>query len=265
MLRILMAGLAILMLSGCVVGLPSAVDAAPFVDRMAQAPFADGVYCGVDKTDEGGLLVKSGGEDGEKNCADIIWNAKQREFRLRDPQGEAPDIGWTPVDLGDGLFLLQWPIEAAQRGDDTFSYWLMVGAAHGDAVAFLPLPSDARVDAVAARHPGVTLATHAVAIPYLAPPPAEAGDQADPEPQTEDVRYIAAGSAADVRALARDLTLDLVAEFLGAAAEENLPASHFIPTLVRDVAGAEDHPPTPEQQRDIDDVAETLQRAAQRQ
>lgn len=264
MLRILMAGLAMLAASGCVVGLPSAVDAAPFADRMARAPFADGVYCGIDKVDDGGQLVKSSGEDREKNCAAVIWDVTQRQFMLRDPQGEAPDIGWTPADLGGGLFLLQWPIDDAQRDDAPFRYWLMVGAAHGDAVAFLPLPSDARVDAAAARYPGVMLSIHAIANPRLPPPPAEAGDEADPQPQTQDVRYIAAGSAADVRALARDLTLDLVAELMGAAAEENLPASHYVPILVRDVAGAEDHPPTPAQQRDIDAIMETLKRAAER-
>lgn len=264
MLRILMAGLALLAASACTVGLPSEVEAAPFADRMAKAPFADGVYCALERDEARAPLVRTSQADGENNCATFSWQAARREFTARDTQDEEPKMTFTPADLGGGLFLLQMPVDEADLGETPYAFWLMTGAAHGDAVAFLPLPFDERVAAMAARHPGVRLATHQVATPLLSVPVPEGSDEnVAPEPQTRAVTYIAGGSAVDVRRFVRDLTVELFAGLADEAAAEGAPLSQAIPMLVRDTAGGADHPPTQAQQRDIEAVAETLGRILQ--
>lgn len=257
MLRILMAGFAMLAMSACTIGVPSAVEAAPFADRMANAPFADGVYCALARDADGGPVVKSGDADSEKNCATFIWQASRRAFEVTDGEGEMPPEDIAPADLGGGLFLLQFYTAEADRGDKPFSFQLMAGMAQGEALAVLPLGFDDRAAAMVARYPGVQLSTYEVGSPFP-PAPVEADGVAEPV-APQKAFYISGGSPADIRALVRDIALYSVGWTAREAEEKGVPLADGIVTFVRDVAGAADHPPSAIQRDDITKTMAQLQ------
>lgn len=249
MLRILMAGLAMLAASGCTIGVPSAVEAAPFEARMTEAPFADGFYCALERDAGGGSVVKSGDADGENNCATFVWQASRRAFEVTDGEGDKPPEGIAPADLGGGLFLLQFYTAEADRGDKPFAFQFMAGMAQGEAFAVLPLGFDDRTAAMAARYPSIQLSTYEVGTP-LPPAPVEADGVAEPA-APQEAFYISGGSSADIRALVRDIALYSVGWTAREAEEKGVPLADGIITFVRDVAGAADHPTSAKQRDDI--------------
>jgi hypothetical protein len=262
MLRILTAGLAMLAASACTIGVPSAVEAAPFEARMASAPFADGVYCALERDADGGRVVKSADADGENNCASFAWEASRRAFVVTDSEGEKPPEDVAPADLGGGLFLLQFRVAETERSEKPFSFLFMAGMAQGEALAVLPLGFDEHTAAMAGRYPGIQLSTYQVASPFP-PVPAEEGDIAEPaEVDTHKAFYISGGSPPDIRALVRDIALYSVGWSVREAREKSAPLADAVPTLVRDVAGAADHPPTQAQRDDIRRAMAKLQALA---
>lgn len=257
MLRILMVAFAALVTAACTVGLPSSIEAAPFADRMRTPPFAAGVYCGLGKAEEGGLLVKSGAGDGENNCATFRWDGARRVFRIEDPTGEASPMDLALANMGGGLFLMQFP---NPEKDAPFPYLFMAGVAHGEAVAVLPLPSDIRVSEVARRHPRVKLSAHHSSNPLLSfTDEAVGGGRTEPVPvPNPDIYYVSGGSPADVRRLVRDVAIDLIGEMAGKAGETGLRIEDGVPTIVRDRAGADDHALSAAQRRDVDALTTKL-------
>lgn len=250
MFRTTMAAFAALAASACTIGLPSAIDAAPFEARMVTAPFADGLYCNVTKDEDGELRVS--GEDGDRSngCSTFTWSAAQRLFVMRDAWGKETELKL--VDLGDGFFLVQMPtLSSARDGETPFAYTLMAGAIEGDVLLGLPLPSNDKVLPFAARYPGLTLSTYKLSssFPFLAPEPI---DGAEPPPPEPDGVYISAGSPADIRDLARDL-VDWVLKGIPTS-QDNRDWREWKGDglAVRVQPSQPDHAPSAAQQRDID-------------
>lgn len=252
MFRILTVSLAAFAASACTFGLSSAVDAAPFEARLVASPFPDGVYCPLDADEAGQVMVQGRDEQGESDCATLTWDPSRRLLVVVEEGEKDKPTELAMADLGDGLFLMQFDLENGADSERPYSFGIVTGMAHGAAIAFLPLPSNEKVAALAARYSGLTIATHTLSGPFMTPTlPPDAPEGAELPPPTI-VHYVSAGSPADIRSLTRDLTLDTLREFVSKLAEEGIAADHGIPTLVRDTAGAVDHTLTGEQKRDID-------------
>lgn len=263
MFRILVAITAALAASACTVGLPSAVEAAPFAARMATAPFADGAYCPLEKNEAGELLVTSRDEDGDTNCGAFSWDASRRVFVIEDLANKTQTMEFAPADLGDGLFLMQLPETGKDKDDKPYGFTLMAGIAHGAAVLVLPFPSDAQAKNLAAQHPGVTLSLCTSCTSIAETPVAEA-DADTPEPVTAsrpDVFYISAGSPADIRRFARDIAIWMISELVRSA-EQGGTHDDGMPMIIRDQSGRESHLPSAAQQHDIDMLTKKMRALA---
>ena len=193
MIRVLAAFLATFALSACEIGLYSAVDAAPFEARMAAAPFPDGIYCGLDDDTDGRILVLSDDRDGKDNCEFLRWNGAERVVTFPERTGER-DIGvFGLAEAGDGLFLVQQHLGGDENSDRPYSFMLTAGAAHGDAVAFLPLVFNKDMIAMAAVYPGLTISSHTSS--FMTPPlPLDAPADVAPPPPNADVYFVSDGS-----------------------------------------------------------------------
>jgi hypothetical protein len=244
MLRILMACLLTVLAAACTIGLPSAVDAAPFEARMAEAPFADGVYCKLTKGEDDQLLVTGQASDNEDGCSDLTWDAGRRFFIMRDGYGKEVELKL--VDLGDGFFMMQLP-SLSSADDVPFSFTLMAGAAQGAVVAILPIGYGEETAPVGARHPNVVLSTYKPSRVPFTTIVAPEGAVPPPEP---DAFYISSGSPTDIRDLARDL-LSLVLTG-GKHPPQDAREWKGEGMLVRDQPSQADHAPSAAQVRDIE-------------
>lgn len=252
MLRILMAGLMIFAASGCTLGLPSAVEAAPFEARPAKAPFADGEYCNTAADEAGELMVQRPDEDNEDACATFTWDASQRLFVMRDNLGKEGEFKL--VALGDGFFMVQLP--AGETEDDSpFAFLLMAAVTQGDAAAILPLPDGEEIVPFAARYPGLALSTYEPSRPPFTTPVApEGGEPLPPEP---DHFYVSAGSPAEIRDFVRDILREGIRKGPASRADEGRVWKGE-GLIVRDQPAPADHAPSPAQQRDIDALVARL-------
>lgn len=245
------------MASACTVGLPSAVDAAPFEARMTASPIAEATYCGLKLGDDGAFLVRGDTADDENNCAVFGWDEHERLVGAVDPDGNEPAITFAPVDLGNGLFLIQVALTEDQRDGDPFAFTLMAGVANHGAIAFVPLPTNGKIGDEVISHPGVTFSRHASRAPV-------AYDDATGETiRAPDIVYISAGSPADIHDLARDLFERMVRDLAAKAVSQGYPTGAGIPMFVRSEDRTEDRKPSAAQQRDIDALREKVLALAQ--
>lgn len=259
MLRWTMIALVAITVSACTVGLPSTIDAAPFEARLAASPVMDGTYC-VLTSDDGELLVQRQSDGGEIICAIFRWDSAERVVRIEDPKGTGKPTAFAPVDLGDGIFLLQLSMTEEEKGGAPFSFTLMAGVVHGGTMVVLPLPSDERTSGAATGHPGVTVSAYKSSGPLMEVPAfSPSGDTAEPVPiPNPDIFYVSGGAMEDIHAFARELAIMVIGEIARKTEEEGVAFEHGAPMFVRDTLGAESHPPTPEQRRDIDAIVGKL-------
>lgn len=255
MLRILMAGLAMLAASGCTFGLPSAVDAAPFEARPAEAPFADGEYCSIAADEAGELMVQRPDDDDEDACATFVWDASQRLFVMRDNLGKEGEFKL--VALGDGFFMVQFP--TTPDDDSPFAFMLMAAVAQGEAAAILPLPNDETYVPLAARYPGIALSTYKPSLPPFMTPVAPEG--AEPLPPEPDHFYISAGSPAEIHDFVRDILREGIRKGSASRASDSRVWKGE-GLIVRDQPTPADHAPSLVQLRDIDALVAKLQALA---
>lgn len=260
MIRLTLSALAMFAVSACEIGLPSAIDAVPFEARIAKPAFPDGVYCGLDRKEDGGLVVLSAEEDGDNNCIALKWDSESRLFIISDESGRAPETGQLAfADLGDGLLLMQFDEPSVDGSlEKPWRFTLMAAVAHGEAVGILPLVVNDETIPLAARYPGLVIET------YGAPAAKPRSPEDAPEetlPLLPPTRYIASGAPEDIRNFVWDI-MQLM--FQRASPERQLSPydDPGLPTLVRDRAGQPDHPPTPAQLSDIMMLHSKLERLA---
>jgi len=266
MFRILTSVLVLLAVSACgPLGLPSAVDAIPFEARPVTAPFADGVYCGLDddEADNGKLVVRTTTEEGDSACTTWTWDAVRRVFVVTGESGGLLNGGDIAVaELGDGLLLMQFP-QAKPEDDEAEKPWaflLWIAMDEGEAVALVPLSSGEEVRARASAYPDIVFSRHGEEPAPAPEPPEDASEEVALIAPPAPVYYISAGDPEDIRTLARDIIVGGMRDFAAKPAEErNLPEHGVIaPVLVRDTAGIPDHPPTAKQLRDVDALMKKL-------
>lgn len=215
-MRTVLATLTMLAASACgPLGLPTAVDAIPFDARPATQPFADGVYCGLDEDeeDDSKLVVRSLTEEGDSACTTWTWDAGRRLFVVAGETDGFLKTGDVAIaDLGDGLLLMQFPETKPEDEEADEKPW-----------AFLLWIAMGEGEAVALVPLPSSEEVRARASAY--PGIVFSADEDDPAPAPEPPQ----DAAEDAEVIAP-------------------PA----PVMVRAEAGAPDHPPTPEQLRDID-------------
>lgn len=252
MLREILIGLAGLAASACTIGLPTAVDAAPFEARMTEAPLQDGVYCGLAISEEGQLVVRGQAASG---CAMFRWIEAERVILFEPLKEGEPTARVAPVDLGDGVFMLQFPLAEEQRAGKPFAYTLMAAMAADGVLTVFPFPSSGEFEGEAISHPGVILATHGGLDRMAAPPQARGAGEPDAIPvdemsmrlAEEKFVYIAEGEPAAIRDLASSLVRRMVRYAKAEAIARDVPLAVGLALFVRGEASMLDQPPSTEQ------------------
>lgn len=260
-MRRALAILTMLAASACgPLGLPTAVDAIPFDARPATQPFADGVYCGLDEDeeDDSRVVVRSAPKEGDSACMGWTWDATRRLFvvtKLGDGIINAGDL--SVAELGDGLLLMQFPEtkpEDEEADEKPWAFLLWVAMAEGEAVALVPLSYGEEVRTRASAYPGIVFSADEEDPAPAPKPQQDAAEDVEVIAPPAPVYYISAGDPQDIREFARGIIVDAMRAVAAAPEEErNIPEHGAVaPVMVRAEAGAPDHPPTPEQLRDID-------------
>lgn len=244
MLRTMIVSLAAIAVSGCNVGLPSAVDVAPFEVRTPAPAFTEGVYCAFREGQDGVVRVATGEDD---ICSGFAWDSEARLYRADN--GDRGRQAIAVVDLGGGLLLSQISSGEKEQQDSAFSNTLMAFSVHDSAMALIPVINDERVRTFAADYPGIVLDSYA-----------EGHGNPDGPPPIH--HYVAEGEPEDIRALVRDIALRSISEMILSLDEGAAEPTGLIPFAVRDARGAPDHLPTAEQQRDIDVLVAKLRALA---
>jgi hypothetical protein len=260
MLRGILIGVFGLAVSACTIGLPTAVDAAPFEARMTEAPVQDGVYCGLAPGDTGQLVVRG---QARGACAMFRWIAAERMV-LVEPlgEGEAP-MKAAPVDLGQGLFMLQLPLDAEKRKGKPFAFTLMAGMADDGVLTIFPFPSNGEFAGEVVSHPGVTFATHGGLDKMAAQPQPPGAGEPDAVPvdemsmrlAEEKFVYIADAEPAAIRSLANSLVRRMVRYVRTEAVAQDVPLAMGLALFVRGEPSMLDQPPSAEQWRRIETLA----------
>ncbi len=234
MIRKLLFAFAMLSLTAC--GYGSAVDIAPFTDRPTMAAMPDGDYCGLSRETGPPLVMSS-----SKGCLRFTWKPDARQLHMvdlsRDRGEEGRETDVAIVKLAENLFAAQWP------GQDS-RFEILPFIAADEALFIGPIPSDAELKAIAARHPGLVMVD-----PNEGQPPRLPNEQ----PLIPKHVYIASGSIAEIRAYLREA----VSAGLRSLDKEEPDERGF---ALRDTNGAPDHTPTSAQLRAITAAKATIAR-----
>jgi hypothetical protein len=145
MLRVVMAGLAILGLAACAYS--SDIDLAPMADRISAPVLLPGDYCEATASSPP-YIVKS-----SVDCESISWNPSTRTYVVASDGDDEEHAPVAPVALGEDLFLLQWDDD---REGESGRYNVAMALAQRSAFFLLPTLEREKIAALAAKHPGVT-------------------------------------------------------------------------------------------------------------
>lgn len=235
MLRFLAIGLAALVATACTYG--SAVDIAPFKDRLKKPVVAAGDYC--EMTVEKPYEVKSA-----EGCVKLDWVAEQRLFIMSDLEGKggqnagSEDADKMPaaiVSLGSNVYAAQVDVESES---DIHQITLFV--ASGDAFATLPTLQDEKLVALARRHPKLEWADM--------PVDGEESGLFAKRPWIKD------GRVSDIKAFLKEAAREGMRDYTDADEDEDVSIG------VKDVNAAPNHAPSGKQIRDAENVMRTIKR-----
>jgi hypothetical protein len=152
------------------------------------------------------------------DCAPVTWDQATRTYTLHDPEEPSENVQAAVISLGSGLYAGQ-----LSTPEDKVPYQIQVFISKGDAFAMLSALSDEPLKKLAAKHTKLTFANDSTGRPY-----------------------ISAGK------------IDRIKAFLKEAAKESLrlakSENETLSVGVLDKAGAPDHSPSKEQQKDIEAV-----------
>lgn len=233
MLRALIVGLVALAASACSYG--SAVDVAPFKDRIRKPVVATGDYCEVVGA------VAPFQVNSAEDCARLVWKPELRGYALidldREEEGTEAGLLGAPkealseddvamVSLGRGLYAAQVQVD---KGPAPYQIQLVIAA--GDAFATIRVLDDTELKKVSANHPRLTFGS----------------DNGRP--------YVASGSVKDVRAWLRS-----VASVALSAPGEGDSFDDIYSLGVLDRQGTPSHPATKAQERDLNKVLKAIER-----
>ena len=219
--RRLVMALAALSASACSYG--SAVDIAPFKDRLARPMVPSGDYCQAEGA-QGAYLIST-----EADCGKLTWNAAKRSFDVVDEDKPKDVLSFAILALGDGLFATQYDVTDPADRPDKHQLNLMI--ASGKAFAGLGVLDGDELDVVLKRHPKLKI-----------------GDTAGKDD------YIAAGDVAEIKAFLRDAG--------GASIKARREKGEEVEVVVLDNRRKKEHPASPAQVKDIEAVKAIAERLA---
>ncbi len=176
MFRRLITALAALAAGACSYG--SAVDVAPFKDRIRHPMIATGEYCEVRALAGGGYEVNSA-----EDCVGLQWRPELRGYRVLDldpDSDKSEDVDAAIVSLGGGLYAAQ-----TSTPDAKTPYELQLVVAAGDAFATFRILDDDELKAISPRHPKLTFGSDN-GRPYVA-----AGKVSDVKDWLRDIAHVA--------------------------------------------------------------------------
>ncbi len=214
-LRNALALAAVLAASAC--GYGSAVDIAPMSVRLDRPVLAPGDYCEVEGLVAPFRIISS------EDCVPVSWTAASWTLSIPIDDDPTETVQAGVVALGSDLYAAQIDSKESGKidgpGNAKVRYQIHLIVTHGDAFIAAPTLTDDQIETLARKHPRVTIHS----------------ERGHP--------FIAAGEAGRIKAFLKDAARE---GFRTAARDDDETT-----VGVRDAAGAEDHPASAAQTRDI--------------
>jgi hypothetical protein len=159
MLRAVLAAFAALAMSACSYG--SAVDIAPFSERLDKPAAAPGDYCEV-KGHTAPFTVVS-----HEDCVPVIWDQATRTYTMIDPDKKEDSIQAAVVSLGSGAYAAQIEVKDDEH-DAPDRYQLHILLSKGNAFTMLSALEDEPLKKLAKRHRQLGFKEDSTGRPYIA-------------------------------------------------------------------------------------------------